>query len=68
MDLSNLQPAPGSVKSKTRIGRGAGSGKDGRLGSFGEGMGFDCECYSDSAAGKNLCQLAAAEVACAAKF
>ena len=31
-------------------------------------MGFDCECYSDSAAGKNLCQLAAAEVACAAKF
>ncbi len=29
MDLSNLQPAPGSVKSKTRIGRGAGSGKGG---------------------------------------
>ncbi|MDE6311977.1 MAG: 50S ribosomal protein L15 [Muribaculaceae bacterium] len=29
MDLSNLQPAPGSVKSKTRVGRGAGSGKGG---------------------------------------
>lgn len=29
MDLSNLKPAPGSVKSKTRIGRGAGSGKGG---------------------------------------
>lgn len=29
MDLSNLQPAVGSVKSKTRIGRGAGSGKGG---------------------------------------
>lgn len=29
MDLSNLQPAPGSVKRKTRIGRGAGSGKGG---------------------------------------
>jgi len=29
MDLSNLQPAAGSVKSKTRIGRGAGSGKGG---------------------------------------
>lgn len=29
MDLSNLQPAPGSVKSKTRIGRGPGSGKGG---------------------------------------
>lgn len=29
MDLSNLQPAYGSVKSKTRIGRGAGSGKGG---------------------------------------
>ena len=29
MDLSNLQPAPGSVKHKTRIGRGAGSGKGG---------------------------------------
>lgn len=29
MDLSNLQPAVGSVKRKTRIGRGAGSGKGG---------------------------------------
>lgn len=29
MDLSNLKPAAGSVKSKTRIGRGAGSGKGG---------------------------------------
>ncbi len=29
MDLSNLQPAPGSVKQKTRIGRGPGSGKGG---------------------------------------
>ena len=29
MDLSNLQPAPGAVKRKTRIGRGAGSGKGG---------------------------------------
>lgn len=29
MDLSNLQPAPGSVKGKTRIGRGPGSGKGG---------------------------------------
>ncbi len=29
MDLSNLQPAVGSVKNKTRIGRGAGSGKGG---------------------------------------
>lgn len=29
MDLSNLQPAVGSVKSKTRIGRGQGSGKGG---------------------------------------
>ena len=29
MDLSNLQPAVGSVKIKTRIGRGPGSGKGG---------------------------------------
>ncbi len=29
MDLSNIQPAPGSVKKKTRIGRGPGSGKGG---------------------------------------
>ncbi len=29
MDLSNIQPAPGSVKTSTRIGRGAGSGKGG---------------------------------------
>ena len=29
MDLSNLQPAVGSVKTKTRIGRGPGSGKGG---------------------------------------
>ena len=29
MDLSNLQPAVGSTKSKPRIGRGAGSGKGG---------------------------------------
>lgn len=29
MDLSNLQPAPGAVKKKTRIGRGPGSGKGG---------------------------------------
>ncbi len=29
MDLSNLQPAVGSVQKKTRIGRGAGSGKGG---------------------------------------
>ena len=29
MDLSNLQPAVGSVRNKTRIGRGAGSGKGG---------------------------------------
>jgi large subunit ribosomal protein L15 len=29
MDLSNLKPAVGAVKTKTRIGRGAGSGKGG---------------------------------------
>ncbi|MCM1521524.1 MAG: 50S ribosomal protein L15 [Muribaculaceae bacterium] len=29
MDLSNLKPAAGSVTSKTRIGRGPGSGKGG---------------------------------------
>ena len=29
MDLSNLQPAAGSVTKKTRIGRGPGSGKGG---------------------------------------
>lgn len=29
MNLSNLKPAVGSVKSSTRIGRGAGSGKGG---------------------------------------
>ena len=29
MDLSNLQPAPGAVKHKKRIGRGPGSGKGG---------------------------------------
>lgn len=29
MDLSNLKPAEGSVKSKKRIGRGQGSGKGG---------------------------------------
>ena len=29
MDLSNLKPAPGSVKHSTRIGRGPGSGKGG---------------------------------------
>jgi len=29
MDLSNLQPAPGSVKKSKRIGRGEGSGKGG---------------------------------------
>ena len=29
MDLSNLKPAVGSVKHKTRIGRGPGSGKGG---------------------------------------
>lgn len=29
MELSNLQPAVGSVKKKTRIGRGPGSGKGG---------------------------------------
>ncbi len=29
MNLSNLQPAPGSVKHNTRIGRGPGSGKGG---------------------------------------
>ncbi len=29
MDLSNIQPAPCSVKRKTRIGRGPGSGKGG---------------------------------------
>ena len=29
MDLSNLQPAKGSVKNKTRLGRGQGSGKGG---------------------------------------
>lgn len=29
MDLSNLQPAPGSVKQRKRIGRGPGSGKGG---------------------------------------
>lgn len=29
MELSNLQPAVGSVKKKTRIGRGQGSGKGG---------------------------------------
>lgn len=29
MDLSNIKPAAGSVKTKTRIGRGPGSGKGG---------------------------------------
>lgn len=29
MDLSNLKPAPGAVKTRKRIGRGAGSGKGG---------------------------------------
>ena len=29
MDLSNLKPAEGSVRKKTRIGRGPGSGKGG---------------------------------------
>lgn len=29
MDLSNIQPAAGSVKRRTRIGRGPGSGKGG---------------------------------------
>ena len=29
MEISNLQPAVGSTKNKTRIGRGAGSGKGG---------------------------------------
>ena len=29
MDLSNIKPAAGSVHSKTRIGRGPGSGKGG---------------------------------------
>ncbi|MDE6067291.1 MAG: 50S ribosomal protein L15, partial [Duncaniella sp.] len=29
MDLSNLKPAEGSVRTKTRIGRGPGSGKGG---------------------------------------
>lgn len=29
MDLSNLQPAPGSVRDRKRIGRGPGSGKGG---------------------------------------
>lgn len=29
MDLSNLQPAPGSTKNRKRIGRGPGSGKGG---------------------------------------
>lgn len=29
MDLSNLQPAPGSLKTKKRIGRGQGSGHGG---------------------------------------
>lgn len=29
MDLSNIQPAPGSVKPRKRIGRGPGSGKGG---------------------------------------
>lgn len=29
MDLSNLQPAPGSTKSEKRIGRGQGSGRGG---------------------------------------
>ena len=29
MELSNLKPAKGSVKSKTRLGRGQGSGKGG---------------------------------------
>ncbi|MCC8038655.1 MAG: 50S ribosomal protein L15 [Bacteroidales bacterium] len=29
MDLSNLQPAVGSVRTKTRVGRGQGSGKGG---------------------------------------
>lgn len=29
MDLSNIQPAIGSVRNKTRIGRGQGSGKGG---------------------------------------
>ncbi len=29
MDLSNIQPAIGSVRTKTRIGRGQGSGKGG---------------------------------------
>ena len=29
MDLSNLKPAKGSIKTKTRLGRGQGSGKGG---------------------------------------
>ncbi|HRN04176.1 MAG TPA: 50S ribosomal protein L15, partial [Muribaculaceae bacterium] len=29
MDLSNIQPAIGSVRNKTRVGRGQGSGKGG---------------------------------------
>ena len=29
MNLSNLKPAPGSIKSKKRIGRGTGSGRGG---------------------------------------
>lgn len=29
MDLSNIQPAPGSVRDRKRIGRGPGSGKGG---------------------------------------
>ena len=29
MELSNIRPAAGSTKSKTRVGRGPGSGKGG---------------------------------------
>jgi large subunit ribosomal protein L15 len=32
MDLSSLKPAPGSVKTNTRLGRGTGSGKGGTSG------------------------------------
>lgn len=32
MDLSSLKPAKGSVKSKTRVGRGEGSKKGGTAG------------------------------------
>ena len=38
MDLSDLQPAPGSRKTRKRVGRGHGSGKGGRSGKGDKGQ------------------------------